>query len=160
MRISDWSSDVCSSDLARSCSNVRAMIGPFVHADRAANEKDYMLRGALGRERERPRPLPRLLVPRPIRAIRPAGILRDPVAGHPHTQMIAARRKFEWTEDAIGKLGIEDVVLGHRPLSLGDVESMLKRRRSVGPAAGIDKLQRFAHQRSEEHTSELQSLMR
>src|SRR3546814_20248373 len=62
--------------------------------------------------------------------------------------MIAARRKFEWTEDAIGKLGIEDVVLGHRPLSLGDVESMLKRRRSVGPAAGIEKLQRFAHQRN------------
>src|SRR3546814_319148 len=62
--------------------------------------------------------------------------------------MIAARRKFEWPEDAIGKLGIEDVVFGHRPLSLGDVDSMLKRRRSVGPAAGIEKLQRFAHQRN------------
>src|SRR3546814_10061948 len=111
------------------------MIGPFVHADRAANEKDYMLRGALGRERERPRPLPRLLVPRPIRAIRPAGILRDPVAGHHHAQMIAARRKFEWTEDAIGKLGIADVVLGQPPLSLGVDEGLMKRRRSVGTLA-------------------------
>src|SRR3546814_19937745 len=109
------------------------MIGPFVHADRAANEKDYMLRGALGRERERPRPLPRLLVPRPIRAIRPAGILRAPVAGHTHTQMIAARRKFEWPEDAIGQLGNDDVVLGHRPRWLGVCVRLLKRRRSVGP---------------------------
>src|SRR3546814_17961341 len=104
-----------------------------------------MLRGALGRECERPRPPPRLLVPRPIRTIRPARVLQDQVAGHPHTQMIAARRKFAWPEAAIGKLGIEDVVFGHRPLSLGDVDIMLKRRRSVGPAAGTEKPQRFAH---------------
>src|SRR3546814_9306169 len=127
MRISDWSSDVCSSDLHREIAD-RSDIGPT--------------RGELGQALESR-----------VRVIDRAEVV-EAVSRHRgqrceiQVQVDAARVELDLAAIGAGADQIGLVVPGQRPQAAVSID--------LRSAVAIDLLQ----QRSEEHTSELQSLMR
>src|SRR3546814_2565373 len=177
MRISDWSSDVCSSDLGRGCGG--SGVGGYL--PRRAGARPRLRRGQRLRYRhergdERRRRLHRTAGhgrgPRlpPRRTRRPAGAgrsrlhaaVRRPARGagtvKPHLAMVAVLvRDYDeaiaWYRDALGFVLLEDTDRGGgkrwvRMAPAGNAAFSLLLARAATPA------------RSEEHTSELQSLMR
>src|SRR3546814_8579548 len=120
MRISDWSSDVCSSDLLPTDQRRQRRIRPDVPAkpERASKPVERHLRGA-------------------CRAAPAVGCdMRDDMVTH-----LAERCPRQVRAQA-------------------QIEGALDCEEEVGVVAITDPANRIEHLRSEEHTSELQSLMR
>src|SRR3546814_2918323 len=115
MRISDWSSDVCSSDLdlLEAVENVEL------------GQRDALDAGQLGSLAHHHR-------------VEPAAA---PLPARDHAELAAARA--QQLAGGIGQLGRKGAAADTRGVGLGDAEHEVERRG-----------------RSEEHTSELQSLMR
>src|SRR3546814_8414064 len=106
MRISDWSSDVCSSDLAVEVQVLRVDVGDHGDGRRQLHEA----------------------------AVRFVGLHHHPVAG---------------AEPGVGADGVDDAAVDDRRVEAGCIQHRRHQRGGSGLAV-----------RSEEHTSELQSLMR
>src|SRR3546814_8723250 len=133
MRISDWSSDVCSSDLHREDAGAEGGRGG------AQQRIDGGTAGVLGRlDRERG---------------------HDATAGGPPDLEVRAAGRDPYTAgpDGLAVRGLADVQWGSTVQALGEEPS--ERGRHV--LADQDRNRQVGRQaRSEEHTSELQSLMR
>src|SRR3546814_4402590 len=113
MRISDWSSDVCSSDL---------VIGSPIYQSR-------IWRNAEGRSLS---------------------------AGH-FASSATSLRGFVATSSGSSKATKR---ARHHPTSCSAILSIMARQRCLRSSSGISRARNMASDRSEEHTSELQSLMR
>src|SRR3546814_9688594 len=138
MRISDWSSDVCSSDLLalrrRPCRAAEDAVGrPALPPCRTA--------GA----RRCPRPLPRL-----------RDVARRRVAGAAHRYRPPLAREAQ----AVSSAAVSRSAVGDRDTFVARFGGVFEHSPWIAAAAFDAGLPEGPPTRSEEHTSELQSLMR
>src|SRR3546814_2672988 len=132
MRISDWSSDVCSSDLRGRPAAAREMQAAAEYLVDVAHGEGDMIEAALGLGRLQQEEIVMAAARRAAQEMAAAGI----AVGEHETQRLVKPRGFR-----------EFVGEQHHMADLDGFGLLVNRARRVDP-------------RSEEHTSELQSLMR
>src|SRR3546814_7755788 len=127
MRISDWSSDVCSSDLAEVCNSLA------VNSFRR-----------FGKLSDQPRSPPKAYEKHRCENCSPVKAIRPPKpATHAITIMLSAAAAMHCSAIAILLLAIDDAVLRPHPSDASFVSSPIQRRTCAG--SGIAELQAEPH---------------